>query len=117
MPRSLGWVWWPAATLTALSLDQLKSFVAVAEHGSVSAAARAIHLSQAPVTRQLLALEDELRVRLSERRPRGMALTAQGEALLPLVREALAAVNRVAAILGFHPRGKKPDQARPPESS
>ena len=78
-----------------MSLDQLASFVAVADHGSVSAAARALHLSQPPVSRQLLALEDELARHLFERTPRGMRLTDDGVAFLPRARAILDAVDEL----------------------
>lgn len=65
----------------AMNLHHLAVFHAIAELGSVSAAARMLHISQPAVSRELKALEDRLDVRLFERRPRGMRLTEAGALL------------------------------------
>lgn len=80
-----------------MSLDQLRAFVAVAELGSVTAAAAALHLTQPPVSRQLASLEDELRCPLFVRASRGMRLTDAGQALLPQVQAILAGVDALRA--------------------
>jgi LysR family transcriptional regulator of abg operon len=74
----------------ALTLAQLRVFAAVAEHGSLRGAARALALAQSSVTQQLQNLEFELGVPLLARTNRGIALTAYGERLLA----------RAGAILG-----------------
>ena len=43
-----------------MTIRQLEYFCAVAEEGSVSAAARKLHIAQPPISRQLTLLEDEL---------------------------------------------------------
>jgi len=60
----------------------LRQFLAVAKGGSISAGAAALAMSQPAVTKAIHRLEDELGVRLFERRARGIALTRFGEALL-----------------------------------
>lgn len=60
----------------------LRPFLAVAKAGSISAGAAALAMSQPAVTKAIQRLEDELGVALFERRPRGIALTRFGEALL-----------------------------------
>ena len=80
-----------------MSLTQLRYFVAVAEEGSVSAAAARCHVSQPPMSRQLRALEDELQVQLFERLPRGMRLSPQGETVLERARRILSMVDALVA--------------------
>ena len=80
-----------------MSLTYLQSFVAVAEEGHVGRAARRLHLTQPPLSRHILALEDELGTRLFERTPRGMRLLPVGETFLQHARRILAEVD--AAVL------------------
>ena len=78
----------------------LRFFLAVAEEGSLRAAARRLEHSQPTVGRRVHALEDELGVALFDRLPGGHSLTAQGEALLPharAMREAAEALDRQLA--------------------
>jgi len=65
--------------------NQLKVFSAVVTTGSLSGAARELGMSQPTVGRHVEALEKKLNVRLFERQPRGYAITAAGERLLPKV--------------------------------
>ena len=74
-----------------MDLNQLRSFVAIADLGRLAIAAQALHLSQPAVSGQLKALEQELGVSLFTRSPSGMALTSAGEQLVPTARQALAA--------------------------
>ena len=68
------------------SLRQLRAFEAVARLESVSAAARAIHLSQPGVSQAIRALENELGAQLFERQRFGCYVTEPGAMLLPRVR-------------------------------
>lgn len=60
----------------------LRYFVVVARTGSVSEAARQLHVAASAVSRQIALLEDALALRLFERERRGMAPTPAGERLL-----------------------------------
>ena len=95
-----------------MSFEQIESFVAVAEVGSVMAAARRLHITQPPLSRRIRHLEEELGAPLFERRARGMALTATGERFLPHARAVLAAVE--AGIASLQPA--PPDDGHSPQS-
>ena len=63
--------------------DDLRHFLAVARHGSSTAAARAMQLDQSTVQRRLAGLERRIGQSLVERHVTGYRLTAYGQALLP----------------------------------
>jgi DNA-binding transcriptional LysR family regulator len=65
---------------------QLRHLLAVVEHGSVSSAADHVHLSQPALSRSLLALEDELRAPLFDRRERRLVPTPFAKAYLARAR-------------------------------
>ncbi|MET7707349.1 LysR substrate-binding domain-containing protein [Micromonospora sp. NPDC005413] len=65
-----------------MQLNALQVFRAVAEHGSITAAARSLRYTQSAVSRQIAALEAEAGAPLLDRLPRGVALTEQGRCLL-----------------------------------
>lgn len=73
------------------SLRALECLVAVADCGSITKAARLLHLTQPAVSHQLAELERETRTALLNRRPRGVSLTPAGSAALPHARRALEA--------------------------
>lgn len=72
----------------------LRYLSAVAQLGSVQAAAREIALSASAIDRQIMLLEEDLGVPLFERLPRGMRPTAAGELLLALSQRWKADLNR-----------------------
>ncbi|MBI3478965.1 MAG: LysR family transcriptional regulator [Nitrosomonadales bacterium] len=63
--------------------DDLKLFLAVHEHGSLSAAARALKLGQPTLSRRIAELEELVGEALFERQSQGASLTAAGQKLLP----------------------------------
>ena len=65
-----------------MNVDLLRSFFAMAGHGSLNQAAVRLHVSQSTLTRQLRTLEQAVGGSLFERSPGGVALTATGHALL-----------------------------------
>lgn len=65
-----------------LPLDKLAAFVAVARLENVSRAARALHISQSPLSRQIRAFEDAVGVALFTRARKRLQLTPAGRALL-----------------------------------
>ncbi|MEO1322733.1 MAG: LysR family transcriptional regulator [Pseudomonadota bacterium] len=82
----------------AISFDwnQVRAFLATAEEGSLSAAARALGQTQPTLSRQVAALEEELGVTLFERAGRAMALTTAGTELLEHVKVMAEAANRIS---------------------
>ena len=80
----------------SLDWSLVPPFLAVADTGSLSAAARQLGRSQPTLGRQIAALEDRLGVTLFHRQPRGLILTEAGAALLPAAREMAAASQRLA---------------------
>ncbi|MBM3580608.1 MAG: LysR family transcriptional regulator [Alphaproteobacteria bacterium] len=79
-----------------MSIRNLRTLVAVADHGSFAAAARAVGLTQSAVSMQLRGLEDELRVRLFDRRRRPPTLNDHGKRLVRRAREILELYERMA---------------------
>ncbi|MFD2763577.1 LysR family transcriptional regulator [Micromonospora eburnea] len=80
----------------------LQVFRVVAEHGSITAAARTLRYTQSAVSRQIAALEAELGSPLFDRLPRGVALTESGRCLLAhaeAVLDRLEAARRDLAAL------------------
>ncbi|WP_304166094.1 LysR family transcriptional regulator, partial [Lonsdalea britannica] len=65
-----------------LTLRQIRHFIAVAETGSISAAAQTAFVSQSSLTLAIQQLETETGVRLFERHAKGMTLTHQGHQFL-----------------------------------
>ncbi|MEI7645018.1 MAG: LysR family transcriptional regulator [Chloroflexales bacterium] len=80
-----------------LSTFHLRTFLAVVEAGSYSAAAQQLHMSQPAVSQQIRALEEQLgAVRLFRRVGQRMVPTHAGEELLPSARELVALAERAA---------------------
>lgn len=65
-----------------LSMEQIESFIAVAEEGNVGRAARRLGMTQPPLSRKIQRLEKELGVRLFRRDVSGMKLTPSGQQFL-----------------------------------
>jgi len=65
-----------------VKLDGISSFVAIAEAGSISAAARRLHLSKSVVSERLADLEQSLGAPLFHRTTRKLSLTEDGTAFL-----------------------------------
>lgn len=89
-----------------MNLHHLAVFFAIAETGSLTAAARRLHISQPALSRELRAFEERLAVTLFERHPKGMRLTHAGEVLsryaqrlFELERAAEAAMREIAGSL------------------
>ena len=85
------------ATASGLDWDDLRIALAIAESGSISGAATALHISHPTLSRQLQRMERRLGTRLFDRMPSGLRPTAAGEevrALAMRLRDDIAALER-----------------------
>ncbi|MGD1933797.1 MAG: LysR family transcriptional regulator [Candidatus Phaeomarinobacter sp.] len=97
---------WPAL---AFDWNQIRAFLATAEEGSLSAAARVLGQTQPTLSRQVTGLEEALGVILFERGPRAMRLTQAGHEVLAHVRamgDAALKVSLAASGQSQHVEGK-----------
>lgn len=78
----------------SFTFRQLQFFVAAAEQGSVSGAARVLSISQSSVTEAIRSLEDDLGVTLFVRQAKGLQITHKGSAFLRHARQILGDVAR-----------------------
>lgn len=76
-----------------MTLRQIRHFIAVAESGSISAAAQAVFISQSTLTAAIQQLEQDLEVSLFNRHAKGMTLTHQGHQFLRQSHLILATVD------------------------
>ncbi|QXT61861.1 LysR family transcriptional regulator [Tessaracoccus palaemonis] len=74
-------------------LVALELLAAVADQGSIGAAARTLRIAQPNASRNLAALEAQLGVRLLVRHPRGARLTPEGQRILQAARQVLTAAD------------------------
>jgi DNA-binding transcriptional LysR family regulator len=74
-----------------VNLNHLRVFASVAEHGSLTRAARELSVSQPAISKQLSDLEEDLGTQLMDRLPRGVRLTEAGEVLLTHAQRILQA--------------------------
>jgi DNA-binding transcriptional LysR family regulator len=92
-----------------MELRQVEHFLAVVEHGSFTAAARATRIVQSALSTSIRNLEHELGTALFERTTRRVTVSQAGQAFLPrarrVVAESTAAVEAVRAVAGLH-RGR-----------
>ncbi len=89
-----------------LPLNALRAFEAAARHLNFTRAAIELCVSQGAVSHQVAQLEQRLGVRLFDRLPRGLALTDEGQALVPVLADAF---DRVGATLDRYADGRLRD--------
>lgn len=79
--------------------DKLRIFHAAAAAGSFTHAGDALHMSQSAVSRQVSALERDLKVALFHRHARGLVLTEQGDLLYRTVAEVMSKLQTAETLL------------------
>ncbi|MGB0210958.1 LysR family transcriptional regulator [Algiphilus sp.] len=92
-----------------MQLSAIEAFVAVCEHGSVRAAAAAMHLTQPAISKRIATLEAQFGHELFDRVGRGIAPTEAGRAFLPHARRLLAELEdgrRALDSLSAHVSGR-----------
>ncbi|MCU1278272.1 MAG: LysR family regulatory protein CidR [bacterium] len=89
-----------------MELRHLRYFVAVAEEEHVGRAARRLHVSASPLSRQIQQLANEIGVELFVREGRRIRLTDAGKALLEQARDLLTGIDRAVAIVQAASRGE-----------
>ena len=82
-----------------MDYNRLKTFVMVAELGSVTGGARALHRTQSAISQQLKAFEEELGLALFSRVSGRLVLTQEGKRLRQVARDALSEIDHVFAEL------------------
>ncbi|MBK7404931.1 MAG: LysR family transcriptional regulator [Phycisphaerales bacterium] len=82
-----------------MDIRQLRSFIAVAEAGTISRAAERCGITQPSLSQQIMKLEENLGVTLLDRLGRGVALTEAGHALLPRARQVVAQIAEIESAL------------------
>lgn len=97
--------------LDGVSLDHLRTFVAAADHGSFSAAGRAIGRAQSVVSQTIANLEAQLDVTLFERVGRYPQLTAEGKNLLADARHVVTSADALKAKAHSFSAGLEPELA------
>lgn len=75
----------------------LRSFLAVVDEGTVTRAARQLHVAQPSLSQTLRVLETDIGAQLFERAGRGLRLTAAGQALIGPARQVLRAIEEARA--------------------
>ncbi|RCL04898.1 LysR family transcriptional regulator [Acetobacter ascendens] len=90
---------------SGMTLEQLRIFIAVAEREHVTAASKALHITQSAVSAAIATLEEQHGVKLFHRVGRGISLTEAGRLFLPEARTVLAqaeaAENMLEAFSGL----------------
>lgn len=82
-----------------MELRTLRYFLAIVDHGSVTAAAQHVHIAQPALSRQVQALEAEVAVQLFLRDGRRLRLSPAGRRLLPIVRDLVARADSARATI------------------
>ena len=96
-----------------MEIRELQAFAVVAEEGSLSAAARRLHLSQSERSQTIQSLERQLGVQLLLRRRTGVTTTEAGAILLREGRALIAQYDRMLAAVAGRDEATRPSLYRP----
>lgn len=90
-----------------MDIRQLKYFLAIAEEGQITSAARKLQMAQPPLSQQLKLLEEELGVKLFERGSRSVQLTEAGTILRDRAEQILELTDSTAREINDYVKGLK----------
>lgn len=90
-----------------MHVDDIRTFIAVAEAGSISAAEHELHLTQPAVSRRVQRLEDEPGARLIDRRKRPFALTDAIGVAVERCRRLLASADDLKVLVDGAPPSRE----------
>jgi len=88
-----------------MDIRQLTYFLAIAEEGQITAAAKRLQMAQPPLSQQLRLLEEELGVKLVERGARSIRLTGAGELLRDRARQIVSLTDSVVREIEDYAKG------------
>src|SRR5688572_17832884 len=97
--------------LDAVTLDQLRTFIAAVDEGSFSAAGRKLRRAQSVVSQTLANLEAQLGIKLFDRSERYPKLTEEGRSLLPEARSVVDNMDEFKARAHAMREGLEPELA------
>jgi DNA-binding transcriptional LysR family regulator len=83
----------------AMELRQLNHLLAIAEKGTIGKAAESLGISQPALTKSIRTLESSLKVKLLERRPRGVSPTTYGHAVIASARSVRSQIQGLSSEL------------------
>lgn len=90
-----------------MELEDLRIFLEVAQHGTITGASPTLHLSQPAITRRIQALERRLGVRLFARAGRRIQLTEAGAQLVTRAQSLLGEVAEIRAVMAAYSTGAR----------
>lgn len=88
-----------AGVTMALNFHQLHIFYTVAEKGSFSLAAQALHMTQPAITMQIQSLEDYFGTKLFQRSTKRIEITEAGQTLLPFARKSVELMKETEVVM------------------
>lgn len=83
-----------------IAFDLYRIFVAVAEEESITKAGNKLNISQPAITKQIKNLENQISIRLFERKSKGVALTKEGKELYEKLKTPIEELNRIDSQVG-----------------
>lgn len=83
-----------------INYELYRIFVLVAEEENITKASEKLHISQPAITKQIKNLEDQLSIKLFERKSKGVTLTKKGKELYEKLKNPIEELNRIDAQIG-----------------